>query len=131
MYGQGGAPTPGTGDAPVKLVAMPPGSMLLLVTADAVVLKQLTEFWWWFDVTTELSGLTGHGKVLVPSGDGTLVAQLLYEYELYSESVSANGCMNCVPKPFLKSAAATAAAFMAFRSRFLHLARRFLNHTWG
>jgi hypothetical protein len=34
-----------------------------------------------------------------------------------------------VPKPFLKSAAAAAAAFMALRSRFLHLARLFLNHT--
>lgn len=103
--------------------------MLPEVTEDPLVLKQLTEFWWWFVETTELNGFTGHGKVLVPSGDGTLVAQLLYEYELYRVSVSAKGCMNWVPKPFLKSAAATAAAFIAFRSRLRHLARRFLNHT--
>lgn len=37
--------------------------------------------------------------------------------------------LNWEPKPFLKSAAAAAAAFMALRSRFLHFARRFLNHT--
>lgn len=79
VYGQGGAPTPGTGVAPVKLVAIPPGNMLLDETAAPVVLKQFTEFWWWLVVTTELSGFTGHGKVLVPSGEGTLVAQLLYE----------------------------------------------------
>lgn len=45
VYGQGGAPTPGTGVAPVRLVAIPPGNILLEVTADPVVLKQLTEFW--------------------------------------------------------------------------------------
>lgn len=77
VYGQGGAPTPGV--PPAKLVVMPPGSMLLDETADPEVLKQFTEFWWWFVVTTELSGFTGHGKVLAPSGDGTLVVQLLYE----------------------------------------------------
>lgn len=81
-------------------------------------------------MTTEPSGFTGHGNVFVPSGDGTFVAQLLYgEYDEYRASVSANGCMNWVPKPFLKSAAATAAAFIALRSRLRHFARRFLNQT--
>lgn len=101
-----------------------------MFTDDDEVLKQFTEFWWWFGVTTEPNGFTGHGNVLAPNGDGTFVAQLLYgEYDEYSASVSVNGCMNCVPKPFLKSAAATAAAFIALRSRFRHLARRFLNQT--
>lgn len=74
-----------------------------------------------------------------PNGLGTLEAQLLYvEYALlYNESVSGKLCMRPLmplnwaagPKPFLKSTAAAAAAFIAFRSRFRHLARRFLNHT--
>lgn len=78
VYGQG-APTPATEFAD-KLVAMLPGNILLEDTAPPPVLKQLTWLtWWWLVETTELSGLTGHGKVLVPSGEGTLVAQLLYE----------------------------------------------------
>lgn len=102
-----------------------------IFTDDDDVLKQFTEFWWWFGVTTEPNGLTGHGNVFAPNGDGTFVAQLLYgEYDEYNASVSVNGCINCVPKPFLKSAAATAAAFIALRSRFRHFARRFLNQTF-
>lgn len=131
VYGHGGAllllPV---NDVPIPVAANIPPEFMLTATADDDELKQLTEFWWWFGATTEPNGFTGHGNVLVPNGDGTLVAQLLYgEYDEYNASVSANGCMNWVPKPFLKSAAATAAAFIAFRSRLRHFARRFLNHT--
>lgn len=102
-----------------------------ILTDDDDVLKQFTEFWWWFGVTTDPNGFTGHGNVFAPNGDGTFVAQLLYgEYDEYNASVSVNGCMNWVPKPFLKSAAATAAAFIALRSRLRHFARRFLNQTY-
>lgn len=46
-------------------------------------------------MTTELNGFTGHGNVFEFNGDGTLVAQLLYgEYDEYSASVSAKGCIN-------------------------------------
>jgi len=131
VYGQG-APTAPTLLLLLSEEPMDPGSIealfMLTATPLAPVLKQFTEFWWWLPATIDPSGFTGHGKGLVPSGEGTLV-QLLYGYELYSES-SANGCMNCVPNPDLKSAAATA-AFIALRSRLRHLARRFLNHTWG
>lgn len=129
VYGHD-VPLPGAApdEMPMPVASMPPEFML---TVGEVELKQFTEFWWWFGVTTELSGFTGHGKVLAPSGDGTFVAQLLYgEYDEYNASVSANGCMNWEPKPFLKSAAATAAAFIALRSRLRHFARRFLNQTW-
>lgn len=132
VYGHGGAPADGVAasDDPIPVESMPV-EFMFTVTDDDDVLKQLTVFWWWFGVTTEPSGFTGHGNVFVPSGDGTFVAQLLYgEYDEYRASVSANGCMNWVPKPFLKSAAATAAAFIALRSRLRHFARRFLNQTY-
>lgn len=115
-------------EIPIPVASIPPEFMF---TDGDVELKQFTEFWWWLGVTTELNGFTGHGNVFAPNGDGTFVAQLLYgEYDEYNASVSANGCINCDPKPFLKSAAATAAAFIAFRSRLRHFARRFLNQTW-
>lgn len=131
VYGHGGAllAVP-VNDVPIPVAANMPPEFILAATDDDE-LKQFTEFWWWLGATTDPSGLTGQGNVLVPSGDGTFVAQLLYgEYDEYRASVSANGCINCVPKPFLKSAAATAAAFIAFRSRLRHFARRFLNHTY-
>lgn len=129
-----GHDVPGVGvaanGAPVIPVA-PNIPLEFMLTDDDDVLKQFTEFWWWFGVTTEPNGFTGHGNVLAPNGDGTFVAQLLYgEYDEYNASVSVNGCINCVPNPFLKSAAATAAAFIALRSRLRHFARRFLNQTW-
>lgn len=129
VYGHGGAllVVPESDDPMPEAASIPP-EFIPTATADDVELKQFTEFWWWLGATTEPT--TGQGNVFVPSGDGTLVAQLLYgEYDEYRASVSANGCMNCVPKPFLKSAAATAAAFIALRSRLRHFARRFLNHT--
>lgn len=116
------------GEMPIPVANMP---VEFIFTDGDVELKQFTEFWWWFCVTTELNGFTGHGNVFEFNGDGTLVAQLLYgEYDEYSASVSAKGCINWVPNPFLKSAAATAAAFIALRSRLRHFARRFLNQTW-
>lgn len=135
VYGHGGAETTPDGVPLDNDVPIPPGNIvpefIVTVTDEPLVLKQFTEFWWWFVDTTEPNGFTGHGNVFAPNGDGTFVAQLLYgEYDVYNESVSANGCINCVPKPFLKSAAATAAAFIALRSRLRHLARRFLNHTY-
>lgn len=63
-----------------------------------------------------------HGNALEPSGLGTFVAQLLYEYPVYSPS-SNGGCMkppSWAPYPPVW-----------FRSRFLHFARRFLNHTYN
>lgn len=131
VYGHGGAPADGVAanDVPMPAPSIP-DEFIFTVTDEVDVLKQLTVFWWWFCVTTEPNGFTGHGNVFEPSGDGTFVAQLLYgEYDEYRASVSANGCINCVPKPFLKSAAATAAAFIALRSRLRHFARRFLNQT--
>lgn len=127
VYGQGAAATL----LLVKLPAMLPDSIVLFMLAAtllAPVLKQFTEFWWWLEETIDPSGFTGQGNDFVPSGEGTFV-QLLYVYEEYSVS-SANGCINWVPNPDLKSAAATA-AFMALRSRLRHLARRFLNQTFN
>lgn len=70
-YGHDGVPV---------FVDIPPDNILpvliLAATEDADVLKQFIEFWWWFVETTEPNGLTGHGNVLVPNGDGTF-AQLL------------------------------------------------------
>lgn len=131
VYGHGGAPADGVAANEVPMPeANMPVEFIFTVTDDVDVLKQLTVFWWWFGATTDPNGFTGHGNVFAPSGDGTFVAQLLYgEYDEYRASVSANGCMNWVPKPFLKSAAATAAAFIALRSRLRHFARRFLNQT--
>lgn len=84
VYGQGVGETPVPPVVPPKLVPILPVSMVPAVpmpaaTDEAVVLKQLIEFWWWFVGTIDVpSGFTVHGKVLAPSGDGTL-AQLLYE----------------------------------------------------
>lgn len=76
VYGHEGVPC----IPAVAAVDMPPDNILpvliLAATEDADELKQLIEFWWWFVDTTEPNGLTGHGNVLVPSGDGTF-AQLL------------------------------------------------------
>lgn len=86
---------------PLKLVDIDPGSIepvpevidAAAATDVAAALKQFTELWW-LEGTTELSGLTDQGKLLVPKGLGTFDAQLLYGYGEYKESVSVNGCIS-------------------------------------
>jgi hypothetical protein len=85
---------------PLKLVVIEPGSIEPVpevidaaAATDVAALKQLTELWW-LEGTTELSGFTDQGKLLVPRGLGTLEAQLLYGYGEYKESVSVKGCIS-------------------------------------
>lgn len=77
VYGQDAVPGVGVAanGAFIPVVNIP---VEFIFTPDVVVLKQLTEFWWWFGATTDPNGFTGHGNVFAPNGDGTFVAQLLY-----------------------------------------------------
>lgn len=74
-----------------------------------------------------------HANPLVK--EDVLPAQLLYEYPEYRES--SNGCikpLNCVPNDPAATAAAalekSPAAFIKWRSRLRHFARRFLNQIY-
>jgi hypothetical protein len=65
VYGHGPPLVP---PVPDKLDPIEPGNIVVpILAADDAELKQFIEFWWWFVVTTEPSGFTGHGNVFVPA----------------------------------------------------------------
>lgn len=72
VYGHGATPPPTPAEPATPPIPPPPTPPI-----EDAVLKQFTELWWWLAGTTDPSGFTGQGKLFVPNGLGTFVAQLL------------------------------------------------------